>query len=780
MGATTLSETATAESTDAPLNTVADTQPARDGFLDALRAIAIVRVVIWHAFGTPVISWVIATMPIMFFVAGSLLLRSLTARPALGVLRSRLRRLLLPFWLFGAIVLSFLSAMHLLDPTSNSRMSPDQLLGWIVPLVNPTASIWEAGWASSPLWYIRAYLWLLLLSPLLVRAWRRLGLALAPLLLIVMMIGELGSRSLSAGPNHPIWIVGDIGIYGFFVVLGFAHHDGAFAKLRDRDLAEWIVVAVAATAVAWRLFPAADGVVNHSYPALLTAGIGWLAVALLARPLLSTVPQLPVLGPVLFWMTRRAMSIYLWHSPAIVASYALVDHLGAAPAPTLILAFVVPILVVAVTTTGWIEDVAGGRPAEIWPTSGESTMTVEDTIGRLVSPRHRSSGRTALLGAAVGLVLLSAIAPVRVDAAPTSTNTGSSTGGVALPPAPSGRPDPQAGATGVVATNSASAEPGGVTTSGATTASLSQLTDEWLSTSGIDGVSLVVSLPDGTSVAGGSGVDASGGSMPSDAITPVTSITKTVTAAVALQLVEEGLLDLDAPMSTIPGAGKVPNNRQITLRQLLNHSSGLAPYQDTPGYDAAAPLDALTAVRAALGTNLQWEPGTRSGYSNSGFLALGLIIESTTGRPYAEVVRERIIEPYKLTNTSFDATPTAGWIGGSAGGLVASLDDLATWGEALYRDGSVVSSASLAAMTSIDEVLVAGLGAFPVCPCESAGDGTLTATSIGHNGGTVTLQYAPASGVVVAAAFSESFWIGDFDQADVYELLALVRNHVSS
>ncbi len=107
-----------------------------------------------------------------------------------------------------------------------TRLAPDQLLAWIVPLVNPTASAWEAGWASSPLWYIRAYLWLLLLSPLLVQAWRRLGIKLLPIAVVVMMVGEIVSSRTAAGPDSPFWIVGDLGVYAFFVLLGFAHATG--------------------------------------------------------------------------------------------------------------------------------------------------------------------------------------------------------------------------------------------------------------------------------------------------------------------------------------------------------------------------------------------------------------------------------------------------------------------------------------------------------------------------------------------------------------------------
>lgn len=744
----------------------------RDGFLDALRAVAIVRVITWHAFGDPIISWVIATMPIMFFVAGSLLIRSLDARPPLDVLRSRLRRLMLPFWMFGAIVLAFLSIVHLLEPSTLTRISPDRVVAWIVPLTDPTASAWEAGWASSPLWYIRAYLWLLLLSPLLVRVWRRVGIAVLPALVLVMMIGQVLGDVASAGPGHVAWLIGDVGIYGFFLVLGFAHTDGAFRDLGRRDLVEWIVVAIAAVVVAWRLFPAGDGVLNHSYPALLAAGVGWLGIALLVRPWLASAPDVPVIGPLLFWMTRRAMSIYLWHSPAIVGTYLLIDHLGAGPSPTLVIAFLVPLVVVAATATGWIEDVAAGRPAEIWPARGGSTSSLADLL-----PFARV-GRIGpiMIGAVTAIVAIATVVPVAaVETA--SARGGSASTGIALPPAPSGRPDPGAGSTSpdresdddaLASMPSPSAD-----------ATLGGVVDDWLSTTGITGASVVVSLPDGTERRADVGTDADGSPIDSDEVRPVTSVTKMMTAAIVMQLVAEGTLDLDAPVREIPGAGPIPGGAAVTIRQLLDHSSGLAPYQEAPTYDAAGALDPITAVRASLGTELQWVPGTRAGYSNSGYLALGLIIEAATGARFEDVLRTRILEPNSLTATHLDTTPSAGWVGASAGGVVSNLPDLATFGRRVYADHSVVDADSLAEMTRIDDDLMSGLGVFPVCPCVPRGDGSVAATSVGHNGGSVTLQYSAGDGVVIAAAFSESFWTGSFEQADVYELLARVRAHVT-
>ena len=122
-------------------------KPPRDGFLDTVRSIALVRVIVWHAFGIPWISWVIATMPTMFFIAGSLLASTLDRKPVQVMYRARLKRLLVPYWFFAAIVLSVVSLVHLANPRPETELRLDQLLPWIIPFTDPTASAWEGGWA---------------------------------------------------------------------------------------------------------------------------------------------------------------------------------------------------------------------------------------------------------------------------------------------------------------------------------------------------------------------------------------------------------------------------------------------------------------------------------------------------------------------------------------------------------------------------------------------------------------------------------------------------------
>jgi D-alanyl-D-alanine carboxypeptidase len=134
------------------------------------------------------------------------------------------------------------------------------------------------------------------------------------------------------------------------------------------------------------------------------------------------------------------------------------------------------------------------------------------------------------------------------------------------------------------------------------------------------------------------------------------SNTKTVTAVLVLQLVAEHRLRLDdAVEKWLPGA--VPNGARITLRMLLNHTSGIADSAYTresldlmTGNDKQQP----TAEQVlALGTNLPpvGAPGEKHVYSNPGYVALGLVLEKATGRSVADLVQRRIAGPLGLKDT---------------------------------------------------------------------------------------------------------------------------------
>ncbi len=138
------------------------------------------------------------------------------------------------------------------------------------------------------------------------------------------------------------------------------------------------------------------------------------------------------------------------------------------------------------------------------------------------------------------------------------------------------------------------------------------------------------------------------------------STTKPFVSTVALQLAGEGRLDLDAPVSRhLPGLV----DDRITVRQLLQHTSGLFDYTE------ALPLDpaGFPSIRyqtwsprelVAVGTSrpLGFEPGARFGYSSTNYIVIGLLIEKITGRPYQQAVEQRILKPLHLNGTSLPRT----------------------------------------------------------------------------------------------------------------------------
>ena len=143
----------------------------------------------------------------------------------------------------------------------------------------------------------------------------------------------------------------------------------------------------------------------------------------------------------------------------------------------------------------------------------------------------------------------------------------------------------------------------------------------------------------------------------------VGSITKTFVATVVLQLAAEGTLGLDDAIERwLPGL--VPSGQAITLRQLLNHTSGIYNYTDDQALNSSLirnPRRVLTPVElVAFATKHRpnFDPGTSWSYSNTGYILLGLVIEKATATSLEQELRERIFQPLALTRTSFPAAPT--------------------------------------------------------------------------------------------------------------------------
>ncbi len=199
------------------------------------------------------------------------------------------------------------------------------------------------------------------------------------------------------------------------------------------------------------------------------------------------------------------------------------------------------------------------------------------------------------------------------------------------------------------------------------------------------------------------------------------SVTKQFACACILLLFEDGKLSLlDKVSKYFP---ELTRAGDITLWQLMTHTSGYADYYPLDFVDRrlSKPIAVDSAIKEYAGGKLDFEPGTRWSYSNTGYLILGRVVEKVSGEPFGEFLRKRILKPVGMEHSSFEptgadpnrasgylpfalgspepATPEAnGWLY-AAGGLWASAPDLARWDIALM-DGKVLNLMSVAVMSS--------------------------------------------------------------------------------
>ncbi|GLV96232.1 serine hydrolase domain-containing protein [Streptomyces virginiae] len=154
----------------------------------------------------------------------------------------------------------------------------------------------------------------------------------------------------------------------------------------------------------------------------------------------------------------------------------------------------------------------------------------------------------------------------------------------------------------------------------------------------------------------GAGDLTTGAEVPRDGQVRIGSNTKTFTAVVVLQLVGEGRVGLDAPVETyLPGLvrGDGIDGRHITVRQLLQHMSGLPNYTE---YDLQPrPYDPRDLLDIALRHKAHFAPGAKWEYSNTNYVLAGLIVEKVTGRDLAREIDRRIIQRLGLRHTYFPA-----------------------------------------------------------------------------------------------------------------------------
>lgn len=240
---------------------------------------------------------------------------------------------------------------------------------------------------------------------------------------------------------------------------------------------------------------------------------------------------------------------------------------------------------------------------------------------------------------------------------------------------------------------------------------------------GLVGLSLVIVKDGRTVLAEGFGARALQGGEPvtADTMFAIGSITKQFTAACVLLLAEDGKLSVtDKVAKYYPGLTRASD---ITLLDLMNHVSGYLDYYPLDFVDRPMmkPIEVDEVIRRYATRQLEFEPGTRYSYSNTGFLILGRVVEKASGEPFGAFLSRRILTPLGMTHTVYEPDPASaglaqgymsfwlgepeaaapegkGWIA-AAGALYSTPKDLAIWDAAL-TGGEVLKEDSFKLMTT--------------------------------------------------------------------------------
>ena len=259
---------------------------------------------------------------------------------------------------------------------------------------------------------------------------------------------------------------------------------------------------------------------------------------------------------------------------------------------------------------------------------------------------------------------------------------------------------------------------------------------EWHAQSSVPGVLVGIVLKDGTVMTSVAGVADRATMTPltSEGLMLAGSTGKTFFAALALQLIESGRLDLDAPISKYlgdrPWFARLPNAASITVRHLMTHTSGLVRYELNPKFtaDLRAQPDKVWTPEEEVAYLFDSTPPFAAGqgwdYSDTNYIVLGMILEKVTGTKAYDEIRARFLTPLKLNGVvpqvarqipklvsgyagpkdplglpdemmadgRLVINPQFEWAGG---GFATSAGDLARWGHALYASTSGPITASM-------------------------------------------------------------------------------------
>jgi CubicO group peptidase (beta-lactamase class C family)/peptidoglycan/LPS O-acetylase OafA/YrhL len=718
-----------------------------DPSLDVIRAAAHGRVFLWHATAFAALTW-ISAMPLVFFVSGALTAASMMHRPVRDVLVDRMRRLLIPFWVYGIAVWSVLFGVHLVNAAPGSVFAWRDLIWWVLPLKNPQGNSWENGWLSEPLWFLRVLFVMLLISPLLFSVLRRFK-QKAAVGLVAGLAAAVVAGDVMLGVRW--WETQNLVTFGAFFVAGVASVAAGLTISRRG----WMFTAAGAAAAGaawvatqWPISP----VVNDSHALLMFVGTFWLAVTHLFKQQIGAVMQRRRAQPAVTWLSKRALSVYLWHGACIAAADVLWGRAGADGVTRTALVVVSS----AVLTYGVVSIVS----------------LVEDFAARRTLAKIE--WRVVAYGFAVvgtGLIswqLLPANSSTLALPPPSEAPTGSAFEGInppkiVLPTSPAGTANRPSTATDTSTGPAPTINPYPAFVQMAEEADAelaAELQDvlDFVYAQGVPGVAITVVRPDDFRWAGSAGRTLDGGDVTVDEMVGFQSVTKSFTGALILRAWQDGMIDLDEPIGVLDVAPWYTEAADVTPRQLLEHRSGLRNYTALPEYrDDRTQFDSWEAVlRITQRTGVTAAPGTLTEYSSTNFVILGLYAAQVYGAPIEDLLSDELIEPLGLDLAVVGPEPSEPNTG--TGGVVGTSTELARWAGALWRDQHVITGAAHDMLWSRIDSNAVGPSSVGFCPCDTDDGEPVGFSGVGASGGLIEARYYADVDVVIVFYFSDSLW----------------------
>ena len=350
----------------------------RERWLDLLKVAALARVIASEV-GAPAYLSLFPAWGVLFGIGGSMMARSAQHEPEVDVMGQRLRRVLVPLWAFGIVAVPLMLWQGWGTATDENTFYVSNLVFWIFPFLDPPGST-AAEHFTGGLWYIRACLWFVLLTPVMRAGMRRSPLVAMLLPLVVVGLDAWLNWDLSSGGGTGPALM-DFCIYAPCWMFGMAYRDGSLRGIQRILVGVLAVVALAGGAAWTKLHVPGLNIDDVPLSAALVS-FGVVVPLLSVSPLMAWMDRVPVLRELLWLITGRALTIYLCFPIAIAAAPLIAARLKLGTDARTATFITVGLVVLATLAFGWVEDLAARRPLGLLPRAGRRKKRKDKPAGQ--------------------------------------------------------------------------------------------------------------------------------------------------------------------------------------------------------------------------------------------------------------------------------------------------------------------------------------------------------------------------------------------------------------